>query len=233
MVQRSTGRTARTSFERFAGPARGSSGARRAGLVLVDDGCGPDPASVAERLAAAGYVVLVPDLREPGAAEHGGADLDRRGDRAALADLDLAVEKLERDPEVDPRRIGALGLGAGGTLAFLLGCHSRRVAAAVDLHGPVRRLELNSLHPVQPLEMSLNLSCPLLAAFGERDPSIPPADVDELRARLAAFAKTADVRVLPGPGRGNLNPLDPAWDASAAEATWDLVLAFLGETLAP
>ena len=220
---------------RFGAAAAGPPEPRRAGLVLVHDAGGPEPfdAEVAERLAAAGHVVLLPDLCPAGGSGEAGGGLLARADRAVLADLDAAVEELARDPAVDPRRIGVVGLGVGGTLAFLLGCHSRRLAAVLDLYGPVRRIELSALHPVQPLEMSLNLSCPLLAVFGERDDSIPLADVDELRARLAAFAKTAEVRVLPGARRGYLNPVDPAWDPSAAEATWDLGLAFLGETLAP
>src|SRR6266850_2324704 len=53
-------------------------------------------------------------------------------DRRATADLETCVEWLGNQAPVDRDRICALGLGMGGTLAFLLGCASRGLAGVVD-----------------------------------------------------------------------------------------------------
>lgn len=236
--------------ERFA-PASTPAGETRTGIVLAHEVFGLDAAArlAARRLVDAGHVVLVPDLysREgvPGpasttddpapawAVEQIRAAAAGLPDRRAVGDLEAAARVLAEDPEVDPDRIAAVGFCMGGKLALLLGCQSRRLAGVVDFYGSVRYAELGPARPVQPLEMTLNLSSPLLAVFGEKDESIPLADVEELREKLAAFAKPAEIVVEPGVGHGFLNPLRSSWNEDAAERTWARARAFLDEVLAP
>jgi carboxymethylenebutenolidase len=196
----------------------------------------------ARRLAKAGYVVLVPDLysREGLPGPSGGPSAWKREqiqaaveglpDRRAVADLEAAAAFLATDPEVDPERIAAIGFCLGGKLAFLLGCQSRRLGAVIDFYGQVRYASLDANHPVQPLEMSLGLECPLLAVFGEQDSSIRAEDIDAMRQQLSAFAKPFEIEVVPGVGHGFLNPQYGTHDASAAEEAWARALAFLEET---
>lgn len=202
---------------------------------------------VGERLAEAGYVVLVPDLysREgvPGP-ESSDADpapawstdqiraaAKALPDRRAVADLEAAAAALAADPVVDAGRIAAMGFCIGGKLAFLLGCQSRRLAAVVDFYGRIRYADLDADHPVQPLEMALGLESPLLAVFGAEDASIPLEDVDAMRRQLDAFAKPSTIEVVPDVGHGFLNPLRTSYDRDAAEAAWALALTFLAEQL--
>lgn len=224
-------------------------GLPRAGIVLAHEVYGLDGFArhAGERLARAGHVVLAPDLysREgpPGPAptpedpapvwsreeiRRALADLP---DRRAVGDLAAAAARLAEDADVAAERIGVVGSCAGGTLAFLLACQSRRIAAAVDFYGRVRYDELGANHPVQPLEMALNLGCPLLAVFGAADESIPIADVEAMGERLDAFAKPVDLVVVPGAGHGFLNCSRRDYRPDEAREAWSSALAFLEEHL--
>lgn len=213
-----------------------TAGEERAGILLVHDDSGLDPLAldVARRFAAEGYVVLAPDLysraQPPEHPAGVGAELD---DRQSGADLERALERLAAEPGVDPRRLAAVGFGAGGTLAFLLGCRSDRPAAVVACHGPVVRSELSAAHPVQPLEMALNLACPLLALFGREDPAIPPEHVKRLRTVLSQFARSFDIVSLPDAGRGFFDDRCVGHHEVAAQEAWERTLSFLREHLEP
>jgi len=197
----------------------------RRGVVLVHGERGLDAlvSGAAARLARAGCAVLAPELSA------GAAGLS---DRRALGHLERAAGALVERAAVDPERVAALGFASGGTLAFLFGCASTRVAAVVDFHGALVYPELSAEQPVQPLELALNLGAPLLAFFGESDPSIPPAHVARLRTALSQFAKDFDIVTYPGATHGFMDERSDGYDAAAAADAWQRTLAFLEERLA-
>lgn len=219
----------------------------RGGVVVVHEVFGLDAftRSVGERLAEAGFAAIAPDLygREgcPGpegsaaepaptwTAEQIRAAVAALPDRRAVADLDAAARWLQTERGVE--EVGTLGFCMGGTLAYLLACQSTRISAAVDFYGRIRYAELSREKPVQPLEMALNLAAPLLAFFGEKDAGIPLEDVSALTTQLDAFAKSADIRVVPGVGHGFFNHLRPAWDAARAAEVWEETVSFLMDSL--
>jgi dienelactone hydrolase len=181
-----------------------------AGVLLIGEpdepaGAAAERAARAAALVAAGHAALSVELA-PG--EGGGPPPDRR----ALVDLDAGLERLAACADLDPERLAAWGSGRAGTRAFLLGCHSRRLAAAVCTHAPFVEPDLGPARPVQPLEMALNLGCPLLAVFAEDDPLAPPAQAEELRRVLSQFAREFDIVVRPRsePGARAASDADPA-----------------------
>jgi dienelactone hydrolase len=170
-------------------------------------------------LASAGCAVLVPEL-EPGA-----------GDRAAVRGLEAAAAFLAREAGLDARRVAAVGLGRGGTLALLLACTTSCVHALVTFDAAVLYPELDAAHPIQPLELVLNLGAPWLASFDDRAPA---ADVARLRAALEASGKHHEL--VRGPGAAARAPDPPSGTGARAEP--DLVggevertLSFLREAL--
>ncbi|TDJ77580.1 MAG: hypothetical protein E2O39_02020 [Planctomycetota bacterium] len=217
------------------------------GIVLIHEVFGADAfmLAVGERLAGAGFVTILPDLytREglPGpvgtaaepapewTADQIHAAVASLPDRRVLRDLDAAAERLAGEPEVDPDRIGTIGFCMGGTYAFLFGCHSRRIAAVVDFYGRIVYPELGQNKPLQPLEMALNLSVPLLGFFGAEDTSIPMEHVESLREALTRFAKPFELMTVPGAGHGFVNHLRKNYSRPDAEAAWEHTLSFLGE----
>jgi dienelactone hydrolase len=190
-----------------------------AGVLLLDEGA--EGACGAERiLAAAGFVVHMPTLSAAALAD----------DRAALRELDVALGELARGKGVERERLGAVGLGRGGTLAFLLGC-TRRLAAVVDVEGPVLHPALSAERPIQPLELALNFEGAFLGLFGADGP-VGAEERELLRARLAAAARPFELVVAPGK-EIVLDPRRSGYDEARVKGLWSRVLAFLAEHLAP
>ena len=154
-------------------------------------------------------------------------------DRRVLGDLEGALAHLARDQQVDAGALGAVGFCMGGNYALLLGCTSRRLRAVVDFYGRFIYAELGANKPIQPLEMILNLSVPLLAIFGEQDPSISSVDIERLRKMLEQSAKEHSIVTFPGVGHGFLNDRRKSYDRAAAEQAWKLAVDFLREHVVP
>lgn len=154
-------------------------------------------------------------------------------DRRVLGDLEGALAHLARDAQVEAAALGAVGFCMGGNYALLLGCTSRRLRAVVDFYGRFVYAELSANKPIQPLEMILNLSVPLLAIFGAEDPSISSADVERLRKMLEQSAKAHTIVTIPGVGHGFLNDRRKSYDRAAAAQAWELAVDFLREHVVP
>ena len=189
----------------------------RAPLVLLVHEPGLSAAAVEGILArlrevdlAAGAHVLTPSARED--------------DRAGLEELGRALALAGGGADA-----ALLGIGRGGTLAFLYAC-ARRVTAAVVVEGPVLHPELSRARPTQPLELALNLEGSFLGLYGADGP-VGAEQRELLRARLAAAARPFELAVLPG-GEIVVDPARRGYDEVRAGELWRRVLAFLGEALA-
>ena len=87
----------------------------------------------AERLAAAGYVTLAFDHRSFG--ESQGQPRRHEDPQGKLADLRAAVSFLRARPEVDPERIGAVGICLGGGYALKFAAFDPRVKVFAGIAG--------------------------------------------------------------------------------------------------
>ena len=222
---------------------------RAPAIVLVHEVFGLDAhmQDVAHRFAREGFAVLAPDLwsreGEPGprASEHEPAPawtseqirsaVQSLPDRRVLADLEGALAWLEKRADVDAGKLAALGFCMGGNYAFQLGCASRRLNCVVDFYGRLVYSELDAAKPIQPLELALNLSVPLLAIFGERDASITPEHVERLRRLLTQGAKHFEIVTYPEAGHGFFNDTRKNYVEHAAHDAWRRTLAFLRTAL--
>lgn len=87
----------------------------------------------ADRLAAAGYVTLAFDHR--GFGESGGQPRRHEDPQGKLSDLRAAVSFLRARPEVDPERIGAVGICLGGGYALRFAAFDPRIKAFAGIAG--------------------------------------------------------------------------------------------------
>jgi dienelactone hydrolase len=187
-------------------------------LVHLRDEFEPQVEQLAREIADAGLAALA--LERPAA----GAELS---DRDALRTLESALEALARDERVDAARMAVVGLGEAGTLAFLAGCASRRVAAVVDAGGSLERGELSATHPIEPLELALNLGAPLLVLFAEEDPTIAAAQAERIRMALERAGRGIEIERVSGCGTRFLDPTAPGYHAERARAVRERIVRFL------
>ena len=203
----------------------GGSGAAPAVIVAHEEwGLNGQIREVARRLAAGGYVAIVPDLYHGTVtAEPAKARELMRGlaDDAALVDLEGAVTWLREQPSTAKSRIGVIGFGMGGRFAELLDLHSDQLSAAVMFYGPPE---------ADPRKLA-GLRAPLQGHFATEDEDIPAARVEALRAALVKAGKPADVYVYSGAGHAFMNEELPSFHADAARQAWARTLGFLQKHL--
>ncbi|GAA2398568.1 alpha/beta hydrolase [Nonomuraea africana] len=124
-------------------------GSTLVGDLRIPGGEGPRPALVftgpftgvrdqvtglyAERLTGKGYVTLAFDHRNWG--ESGGRPRSHEDPQGKLNDLRAAVSLLRGRPEVDPERIGAVGICLGGGYALKFAAFDPRVKAFAGIAG--------------------------------------------------------------------------------------------------
>lgn len=99
---------------------------------------GLDSLRYAHELAARGYVCLVPDYPSFGEYEYDFATPDRgyrSGSMKAVWNNIRGVDLLTSMPEVDPRRIGAIGHSLGGHNAIFTAAFDERITAVVSSCG--------------------------------------------------------------------------------------------------
>lgn len=196
------------------------------GLIVIQEWWGlvPHIKSVADRFAAAGFVVLAPDLYHGDSTtspDDAGRMMMALDIAAAGKELAAAADHLLAHPAVSPKKVAALGFCMGGQLALQAATVHDQISAAVDFYG---------IHPAVQLDFS-RLRCPVLAHFGADDPYVDRAAADGLVAAVRGAGGTIDAHFYPA-GHAFFNDARPeAYAADAAKLAWDRTLAFLGTSL--
>jgi dienelactone hydrolase len=103
-----------------------------------------------------------------------------------------AISYIERQSEVDPKRIGLLGFSLGAYLALSVAAVDPRVRAVVEFYGGF------------PKEMKFftRRLCPTLILHGEADPTIPVEEAYQLRDLLEKKQIPYEMMIYPGIGHG-------------------------------
>jgi carboxymethylenebutenolidase len=191
------------------------------GIVVIQEwwGLNDQIKGVADRLAAEGYVALVPDLY------HGNVTADPEKahilmraleDGEVLSDLGSAMSTLKSLPEVGSAKIGSIGFCMGGGYSLQLALNRSDLAGAVMFYG----------RPVTDPEALKKVSCPVLGLFGEEDEGIPSDKINAMAKGLNAGGKGAEVKIYPGAGHAFFNETRPSYNAEAAADAWKRTLAF-------
>lgn len=204
------------------------------GLVVVHEAYGltRDIAAHVDRLAAAGYLAVAPDLFRHGSKlrclrqtfqalkdGHGAAFDDIEATRSWLADRADCTG-----------RIGVIGFCMGGDFALLAAPRYDFAAAAVN-YGRVP----------DDADQILRGACPIVGSYGARD-RLLPGHGPRLQAALTAADVPHEVTVYPGAGHSFLNhhpaPLrildkvtGAGYHAPSAADAWRRILAFFATHL--
>lgn len=192
---------------------------KRPGVLLVHE-LGPASAqsrSKALALARLGYAVLNVDLYGKGvSADAAKLSKDRNLMRSRLASARAALDNL---PQVDAKRVAAVGYGAGGTAVLEHARAKGELEGAVCVHGDIAPASKDGK----------NVSASLLVIVGADDPKVPLASVaafeDEMRAggvdwQLLRYGGVAGdfTNPLAGKNLASGRAFDPDADQRAADA---------------
>jgi len=201
------------------------------GVVVIQEWWGLDEEvkSVADRLAAAGYRALVPDLYrgklalEAKEAEHLMGDLDF-GD-AAGQDIRGAVQYLKA---TGSKKVAVTGFCMGGALTVLAACHVPEIDGTVVWYG-YPPLEYVNAEAIQK---------PMLAHWATHDDFFAISGVDQLEAKLKEAGVSFDFErydakhafANPKSDSRGLPPLQ--YNPEAAKLAWERTFDFLKKNLA-
>jgi carboxymethylenebutenolidase len=180
------------AVERFDAPGNG----RRPAVLLLHgaDGLtrGDRYRTGARILAAAGYhVFLVHYLDRTDQARAFYLTIGRNFPAWTETVRD-ALSFVERQPGVDPRRLGLLGTSLGGALAVAIAAEDRRVRAVANYFGFL---------PQHVAEGATRLP-PTLVLHGARDAIVPVSNAYALEALLKRLGVAHDVHVYPDQAHG-------------------------------
>ncbi len=205
-------------------------------------GIRPGVIEMAQRLASAGYVVLLPDLfyrygpygpfvpKEVFAGDFRailGPLMATTGNDKAAADTEAFLVYLDSRADVAGRKIGAVGFCMGGGMALAAaGTYPDRFAAVASFHGG----NLATDAPTSPHLFAPKLKAEVYVAAAENDRSYPP----EMAERFEKALAQADVRyrteTYPA-AHGWMKPDFPVYDHAEAERGWAEMLALFGRNL--
>jgi carboxymethylenebutenolidase len=195
------------------------------------------------RFAHHGYLAICANLyeREGGGSDGNPDDVAAKvraegsiADSQMVGDTEAAVKWMRAQADHNGK-VGLIGSCSGGRHAFIYACQRKDINACVEQWGGrvvMAKEELNAKTPVAPIDMTKNLSCPLLGLFGNDDRAPSPEQVNQHEAELKKHGKTYEFHRYDGAGHGFFYWHRPLYRPEQAMDGWSKILAFLGKHLA-
>jgi carboxymethylenebutenolidase len=188
---------------------------------------------VTRRLAKLGVLAVAPDYYF-----RAGADLTKisdvqqlmpivnaKPDAELLSDLDATVA-WAKEQGGDANRLGIVGFCRGGRSVWEYAAHSSQLKASVAFYGSLIDPP-NTVWPKSPMQLVSEMKAPVLGLYGADDQGIPPAQVEQMKAALAAANKPAEFHIFPGAPHGFHADYRPSYRKEAAEAAWSEMQSWL------
>ena len=210
----------------------------KAPLVLVISeifGVHEHIADVARRLAKAGYFAVAPELfvRQGDATSYGeiakliAEVISKVPDAQVMGDLDATVAWAQaQGAAVD--RSAITGFCWGGRITWLYAAHNPAVKAGVAWYGRLVGAP-SALTPAHPVDLTAQLTAPVLGLYGGQDGGIPLETVDKMRAALSsgsAAARKSEIVVYPDAPHAFHADYRPSFRKDAADDGWKRCLAW-------
>lgn len=211
------------------------------GIILIPHMPGWDELNreVARRYTDHGFMVLCPNIYERfghglpddiavKAREAGGVP-----DASVMGDCEGALGYLTSLPYSNGR-VGVTGMCSGGRHAFLAGCQVKGLSAVVECWGGgvvASKEQLSPARPVAAIDLTSDLSCPILGIFGNDDQMPTPEQVDLHEAELKKYGKDYAFHRYDGAGHALWNYARDSYRPDQAMDSWNKALDFFDEHL--
>jgi carboxymethylenebutenolidase len=191
------------------------------------------------KFARHGYVTISPNLyfrAGHGIPEDVAAKVRADGglpDDQAVGDLAGAMHHLRALPHVNGK-VGIFGTCSGGRHAYLTACRVQGFDAVIDCWGGgvvMAKEQLSAKTPVPPIDLTKDLSCPILGLFGEEDSSPTPEQVKQHEAELKKHGKDHEFHMYPDAGHGFFYYHRPNYRPAQTVDGWQKIFAFLEKNL--
>jgi carboxymethylenebutenolidase len=203
------------------------------GVVVIQEifGVNSHMRDMCQRFANAGYAALAPDLFHsigpdiqlgytPDDIAKGREMRGKLNDDKVVEDVRASFETLGARPESKGKKLGITGYCYGGFVTYLAACRLKPAAVSAYYGGGI----------VNAIQEADKISAPIQFHFGEKDPGIPMAQVDQIKAKMTGRSN-AEVFVYPDADHGfNCNDRK-SYQPAAAKLAWERTMQHFGKHL--
>jgi carboxymethylenebutenolidase len=151
--------------------------------------------------------------------------VNSKPDAELLSDLDSTVA-WAKSQGGDTGRLGIVGFCRGGRTVWEYAAHSGALKAGVAFYGSLVD-PANPAWPKSPLQLVPEMKAPVLGLYGEADAGIPVAQIEQMKAALAAAGKTAEFKIYPGAPHGFHADYRSSYRKEAADDAWSQMQGWL------
>ena len=198
--------------------------------------------TMARRLAAAGYCVVLPNLyyrrsrdyamkeRTEAAMSEMFAHMASLNATTTECDTRAMLSFVDALPQADASRVGAVGYCMSGPLVVWAAlAFANRLRCIASIHGA----NLATEQPDSPHRVVEQLQCESYFACAQTDVWAPPGDIEKLAAGLTRSGAAHRVEWYPDTEHGFVFPLRVGiYNAAAAERHWERLFSLFGRVLA-
>lgn len=212
------------------------------GVVVIHHMPGWDEPTIeiTRRFAQRGYTAICPNLQfrqgkaTPEANSQSIREAGGMPDDRTMGDVDGAIKYLRSLKQLNGK-VGIIGYCSGGRQVYLAACTLKGINAAVACYpGGVGagNANLTPAQPVDPLDLTKDLSCPLLGIFGKEDRRPSPEHMAKIEAELTRLNKPHELVAYDGAGH-SIFAIDRAdYRPLVATEGWKKIFEFYGRHLA-
>jgi carboxymethylenebutenolidase len=152
--------------------------------------------------------------------------VNAKPDAELLADLDATVAWAKTQGG-NTDKLGIMGYCRGGRTVWVYSAHNAGLKAGVAFYGSLVDPDgQKAIWPKSPTQLAADVKAPVLGLYGEADAGIPVAQVDALKAALAAANKNFEIKLYPGAPHGFHADYRPSYRKDAAEDAWAQMTAW-------
>jgi carboxymethylenebutenolidase len=194
---------------------------------------------VCDQYAANGYVAIAPALYHrqhpnpklgydemPAVQGYMGALQDNE----IIEDVNVAIDYLQNKyKRTAGQKIGIVGYCVGGRIAYLAATSCPGLSAASVYYGG--RILVPFGDGPAPIDLTGNITIPVMGNFGDDDENPSPADVATIDSALTAAGVTHDFKSYPGAGHGFNCDDRGSYNEAAATDAFSRTLAFFNSNV--